>query len=127
SMSGQLSKQELRDIVRMVTRREGGTSLYTALHILGHAGDASYEAIVSAFLDSQDNPMLARLALQILCSYWGLCDQYVEEVRQFVDGVAWDEGEDVRLAAISIGGDYLGGHEDRALADALLSTFEDRS
>src|SRR6266849_11221932 len=126
SISGeQVSKEDLSEVVHMVVERRGGKSLYTALHILGHAGNPSHERIVREFVVSCDNAMLARLALQILCNYWGLSNKYVDEIRRFVQGVAWDGDDDIRLAALSIGGNYLHDNEDKALLDAILALFRD--
>lgn len=79
---------------------------YTLLHIAGRRLRRPDPELVEPYLERSDDPMLVRLALQILCNTWGLTDRYLEEVRRFVSGVGWDDGS-VRLAAIAIAGRYL--------------------
>jgi hypothetical protein len=69
--------------------------------------------------------MLARLALQILCDFWGLTDDYIGRVVEFVHGVPWDTEDDVRLLAISIAGDYLRERSDNDILATLLRIYHD--
>ncbi len=117
---GTVSRQEIDEVVRELLDPRRKADRYTLLHILGKGGSPAFRAIVEPFLDWKEDPMLARLALQILCNYWDLTDQYIERVRQFVRGVAWDVDEDVRLAAISVAGEYLRtGSAPEILSDLL--------
>ena len=68
--------------------------------------------------------MLARAALETLCQDWGLHDRYVAELRAFVAGVDWDDGQ-ARLTAIACAGEYLERRFDRVLLELLLDIFED--
>lgn len=45
---------------------------YDALFVIGKAGITRHEDLVESYLDSPDDPMLARLAIQILCNWWGV-------------------------------------------------------
>ncbi|MBM7496986.1 hypothetical protein [Oerskovia paurometabola] len=74
------------------------------------------------------DPMLSRLALQILGDYWGLSSDLLPELRRFLTGVDWDVEGDVRDVAISITGRHLrevGGPAD--LARMLMSIADDDS
>lgn len=71
--------------------------------------------------------MLARLALQILCGYWGKTAQYLEEVLSFMQGVAWDDEEDVRQIAILEAGEYLRSNLEGRFLQELLRIFEDEA
>ena len=71
--------------------------------------------------------MLGRIALQTLCSYWGLTSDYRDEVLAVIRGMDWDDADDARLVAISIGGEWLRAHHDPVLAHALLDLGDDKS
>lgn len=121
---GKLSEQEIADVADELQKSNPGADRYTLLHILGRAGAVSYQNLVECFLECQEDPMLARLALQTLCRYWNETDRYIEQVLQFVRGVEWDEGEYVRQMAVSIAGDYLRSHDEPRLLNELLRIFE---
>ena len=91
---------------------------------LGHAFAFQYRELVERFLDCEDDPMLARLALQILCGYWGNTAQYLEEVLRFMRGVPWDQEEDVRQIAVSEAGEYLRSNTEPRFLRELISIFE---
>lgn len=105
---GTLAPEELQHAVRMVEVRDASDGdLYTALHIVGIAGNSSMVDFVIPYLDAAHDPMLARLALQVLCRYWGLAERFIDRIRDFMLGVEWDEANDVRQVAISLAGQYL--------------------
>jgi len=71
--------------------------------------------------------MLTALALQILCLFWGLSDDYIAEVKKFIVGSEWDDNDDVRLQCIGIAGEYLKSKEDNELLIRLINIYEDTS
>ncbi|MBM9439941.1 hypothetical protein [Actinacidiphila bryophytorum] len=74
------------------------------------------------------DPMLSRLALQVLGDYWGMSSELLPELRSFLAGVDWDVDGDVRDIAISITGRHLrnaGGPTD--LAKSLMDIADDES
>lgn len=97
---------------------------YTLLHILGHAGNPSHRGIVERFLGHRDDPMVARLALEILCSYWNLTDEYLPQLMTFLRGVDWDHAGEVRQMAISVAGEYLRSRHHPEMLNTLLEIFE---
>jgi hypothetical protein len=109
---------ELADPARTANR-------YTLLHIVGKGGGPRFRTLVEAYLDSPEDPMLARLALQILCRFWGLTADYLVDLRRFLKGVDWDDEQDVRLIAASVAGEYLERHDDAELAHELLRLSAD--
>ncbi len=119
-----LPTEQLVDVVHQVQHPQPQADLYTLLYILGLSGDASYRHLMEKYLESPDDPMLARMALHVLCNYWDLADQYTDQVLRFLQGVPWDDEEDVRLVAISIAGRHLRLHPDSRLLGALISIFE---
>lgn len=120
-----LTPAELEWVRRQLAARTDTSDEYTLLHIAGRGLRRPDPALVEPYLERSDDPMLARLALQILCNYWGLSDRYLPQVRRFVDGVEWDDGS-ARLAALNIAGRHLQDHTDRALFDKLLEVAQPR-
>lgn len=111
------------DLMRDVPddRRPAGTrDPYVLLEIVGVAGGPDLVMLVEPFLDSRQDPMLARLSLEILCNYWGLRQSYRHRLVTFLMGAPWDEEGDVRQVAISEAGEYLRRDADREILQALL-------
>jgi hypothetical protein len=100
---------------------------YDALFVIGKSGATQYRALVERFLDSPDDPMLARLALQILCNWWGPREDCRDHLDRFIEGVGWDldDGGFVQLVAISAAGEHLRDREDPRLIQALLALYDD--
>ena len=117
---GRLSGHELDQVVAAIKDPDVAGDRYTLLHIIGRAMDPSCEDLVAGYLDCPEDPMLARLALQILSSYWGKTSQYMDYVRRFLRGVDWDTDGDVRQIAISIAGEFLRKTWDEELFRDLL-------
>lgn len=69
--------------------------------------------------------MLSRLALEILCLYWGEAVRYVSELHRFVRRVQWDHDSTVRQMAILLAGHYLRSNSDSVLLGKLVSIVED--
>lgn len=90
-------------------------------HPAEEALEAETRAVSWTYLERSDDPMLARLALPILCNHWGLTERYLPVVRHFIEGVEWDDDR-VQLVALSIAGRYLRKHVDPGLLDLLLET-----
>ena len=124
---GKLTGQELASVADALREGSPEADRYTLLHILGRAGALSYRPLVERHLHSPDDPMLARLALQILLRYWNEAARYQDRLLAFVRGVDWDEEEDVRLAAISLAGEYLRDAENPQLLAELVGILEDRA
>lgn len=120
---GQLSAQELQQVAQgMLT---GRSDPYEALLIIGRAGATQYRSLVEKYLDFRDDPMLARLALQVLCRYWGLATEYVETIERFICKVDWDREDDVRLMAIDCAGSIVADSKNSRLISLLLKIFRD--
>ena len=116
----QLAPEEVEAVAQELLKEHSDGDSYTLLHILGKAGGVAYRPLVESFLEYREYTMLPRLALQILCEMWGEPQRYLEHIATFVRGVPWDTGDWVRLAAISIAGEYLRDHaDDRLLAELV--------
>ena len=104
---GVITEQELSDVAN---RLESGTRRPIPdrlLHILGRAHAVGYRSMIEKYLEDRSEPLLTKLALQILCSYWNETERYIAYVRQFAAGVPQDHANDIRLVALSIGGEDL--------------------
>jgi hypothetical protein len=117
---GNVSPGELGKVAGILAGDRGGPETYRLLYVLGRSRAYAYEELVARFLEYREDPMVARLALQILCSFWGRTDRYRDAVERFLDGVDWDYLRDVREIAISAAGSFLAGHRDCGLLARLL-------
>ncbi|MEL6447365.1 MAG: hypothetical protein AAFQ62_05385 [Pseudomonadota bacterium] len=104
-----LSKAQLDRAAERLTAAAGSNSgdLYEILTVIGLAGDEQYERYVAPLVEYRQDPMIAALALKVLCEYWGLARKYDQELQGFIKGVPWDSDNTVRLAALSIAGEQL--------------------
>jgi len=122
--AGKISSTEIDTVAKKLKSDEGTEDSYTLLHILGVASATKYEMEVVRYLHCSTDPMVARMALQVLSNHWDKASRYRDEIEAFVRGVAWDEEDDVRLAAISIAGE-LSRTSDKKLVSLLASIFSD--
>jgi hypothetical protein len=121
---GKIAGSDVDAVARMIESSDPNTDRYTLLHILGRSNALRHRVLVERHLDDDDS-MLVRLSLQILCTYWDETDRYVEYVRAYASRNPRDPDNDARLAALAIAGEYLRAHEDRILPLTLVRTFED--
>ena len=117
-----LREDELAEVARRLTSNEGDK--YDWLLILGRSGATQYRPLVEKFLESPVDPMLARLAVQVLCRYWGLGESYEDTLVRFAHRVSWDEDDDVRLMAIDCLGEVLLRKPNDKLLGYLFELFE---
>lgn len=121
---GALTQEELAEIATILEQSAPEMDLYPLLLAIGRSNAVRYRKLVETFLHCESEPMLASLALQILCDFWGDTERYIENIKQYVRGVPWDEEQDVRQIAVSTAGEYLRQHDDRELLEQLLTVFE---
>lgn len=122
---GTISDLEVARVANALGSQEAGHDEYTLIHVLGCAGAVRYEALIAEYLECRDDPMLAQIALQTLCLFWGKSRTYRDHVERFALGNAWDEDEDVRLLAITIVGEMLREEFDASLLQLLMRIFSD--
>jgi hypothetical protein len=115
-----LSRDEMESVVREIELPEPRCGRYHLLHIIGWSGDLRYRRIAERYLDDASDPMLAGLALKILCGFWNDLPTYLDLVRRSIAGVPWDMEDDLRLAAISVAGRYLRHHASPDLLGDLV-------
>lgn len=120
---GKLTAQEISAVVGELQRPDSSKDRYTLLHILGRSGATAYRRLVEQFLECREEPMLARLALKILCDYWTGTAQYIPKILGFLRGLDGDEESDVRQIAISIVGEYLRNNPEPEFLRELIHIF----
>ena len=104
----------------MLSSGQGGSDTSQLLYVLARSGARSYEDLVASFVECREDPMVARLALQTLCTFWGLTGRYRDTVARFLKGVEWDYLGDVRQVAITAAGEFLAENQDCDFLDQLL-------
>ncbi|PSL51424.1 hypothetical protein B0I31_12153 [Saccharothrix carnea] len=116
---GRVDKREVAELARELASTEDESRAYRLLYVIGRSSATEHEELVSGFLRG-DDAELAKLALQILCTHWGLTESYLDSVRTFLDGVPWDPSGDTRLIATSAAGEHLRDHTDTGLLARLI-------
>ncbi len=109
---------------RRLATASTGSEKYDVLHELGHQGNAQWAAAVEPYLESPSDPMLARLALEVLCVHWRLANEYRDHIVRFLQGIGWYNEEDVRQIAVYAAGEMLAHAQDRELLALLVRLAE---
>lgn len=121
---GRVTKAEVAEVARLLPVTKDGERAYKLLYVIARTSATEYERLVASYLDYEQNPMLARLALQTLCRFWNFTDRYVDQLERFLGDVEWDFMGDVRLIAISASGEYLRDNVHCGLLRRLLEISE---
>lgn len=120
---GTITKAELKEVYQALVSRAADE--YDLLLILGRSEAKEFIDVMEKYLNASYDPMLAKLSLQILCRYWGLANEYEDELEQFIRGVEWDEEEDVRLMAIGCVVDLYRKKQSPKLLKYVYDVFKD--
>lgn len=117
---GLMTDGEVAELVDCLSRQRCPDA-YTAIHILGHAAGPELAPVVEPYLEYSEDPMVARIALQVLCAYWRLAANYRDAIERFVNGVDWDiqSGRFVQLVAMTEAGELVRDFGDKALLRRL--------
>jgi hypothetical protein len=122
---GKISDDELARVAERLAGGQGDP--YTLLHILGKAGATNYRGLVESFLQHREDPMVARLALQILGGFWGETDRYAPAMIEFAQGIDWDVENFVCLMALSLLGEHALRCKDARIIAILLRVFDNEA
>jgi len=120
----------IRRIVGIDTRPDNATvddsrdPILRRIAALAGEYDATAEPFVVQCLHAGHDVAIAAAALDLLCRRWSRTAEYLDAVHLFVRGVAWDEGDRLRLAAIAIAGAWLQEREDLPLLYELIDIAE---
>ena len=126
---GTLSDQELDYVAQKIKENTtcNDDNLYKLIYILGRAEAKQYRKLIEDFLHYPTDPMISRLALQILCNFWDYTLDYLNEIKKFIDKVEWDQENDIRLMAISCAGEYCRSSMNKELLQLLIRICDDPS
>ena len=122
--AGCISANEIKFAYDSLVNGTGGDK-YTWLLIIGRANATEYKEIVERYLYCPEDPMMSRLALQILCQYWVLSSDYIKYLCEFIAGVDWDDEEDVRIMALSCSGEVFKHSNEPELLKYVYDVFID--
>ena len=123
--NGSLTKAELKEVHSAL--KSGKYDDYSLLLVIGRSGAREYIRDVECYLNNLADPFLTRLALQILCEYWGMATRYEKEIEEFIKKIDWDEDDAVRLMAIACVVPLYKEKENIDLLRLVYDVFKDNS
>lgn len=125
---GTITKNDIAGVAKKIKEisKDQDRSLYSLIHIMGRAKATEYQKLIEPFLIYPDNPNISKITLQSLCTYWNLTPKYLDELKMFIQGAAWDDFDDVRLVALSIAGEFLRTNHEKELLSLLIALFENQ-
>ena len=126
---GKLANDEIAYVVEQIKATSPGNDddLYTLIHILGRAGATQYKNMIEKFLHYPSNSLISAIALRTLCTYWGFEEEYLEPMKQFIQGVDWDTDRDLQMYAIGCAGQYLKDVKDKDLLKLILDVYQNEN
>lgn len=97
--------------------------VYDLLSMLQYGDAATYRPLVEPYLHFHDY-VLAEVALQVLCNFYNLTEQYIDNLVHFMGGVSWDPYDDLQSKAAYIAAHYLKDHTEPRLLQELINLVE---
>jgi hypothetical protein len=120
-VDGKLSTDELDDVAADLTNQD---DLYMRIAILARSFDPRFIPVFEKFVIYPDDDDIAAKALRALIDFHGRLE-YVPLLKKYIEGVDWDEGENLKLHAIHIARYYLKEHKDQSVIALLIQQFEE--
>jgi hypothetical protein len=87
-------------------------------------GAREHEDLAARFIHYAPAPQVAALAINFLCVHWKLFHRYRPQVIEALRGIEWDLLDEVKQAAISAAGEYLGSTCDPPLLEEVMNIAE---
>jgi len=122
SKEGLLSPKEIGWIEFALKSPGMEADRYALLYALGKSGAKEHRQTVESFLGDPDR-QLGKLALQILCQFWGETSQYLECVCKALSDRS---DEELLMLAASIAGEYLRDEQDPSMLRYLIEITESK-
>jgi hypothetical protein len=104
---GAITDVEAAAALAALRRDRTGPEADDLIWVLGYGNRLEARPLMDEYLQWRDRPDLAREALQVLTTTWGLTREYADAITRFVHGVDWDTEEYIRLLAIDVADDLL--------------------
>jgi hypothetical protein len=127
---GLLSRDELDAVAARLRDQSNFDHALDQILVMMFGGDARYRLAVERYLTFRGNLEVARFALETLCTYWQLTDDYLDWVAAFAQGIDWDcswGGSVVRPLTLMIAGFYLSTRPSHRLLQLLIRIAEDET
>lgn len=114
---GKLTDKKIDYMVQSTktSKPDNDEDLYTLIHILGKAEAKQHKKLIENFLHYPTDPMISKIALQTLCNFWNYHSDYLNEIKQLIRGVGWDDDQQIRIIAISAAENFLNHSRDKEL------------
>ena len=96
----------------------------TALRVIGLSRLTQYRDFVESLISEKEMFGVAEAAFRVLCRQWGDTQRYLPMIKQFLEGVEWDDAGYIRLLAFPAAGEHYAQHRDNDLLETLLSIHE---
>jgi hypothetical protein len=95
------------------------------LNILSYAGDTAplYKGLVASYLHGPGTTP-AIMALSVLCYFYNLTPDYVQEISKLMRGVPWDSEYSVQEFATGVAGTFLRKRSEPMLLRTLIEIVE---
>lgn len=125
--SSRLNPSEVEEVLARVENADPRDDVYRLIYALGRGVSWSERAdhAVARYVGS-DDPMLTRVALQVLCTLWGRYEAYANELIAFARGGRSDDPEgDVLVYAAGVLGDLYARTSDDRVIDLLFDIAAD--
>lgn len=121
-----LTKQEIQALVDEIERSTPGDdeNLTTCIRALCFSGSKKYKKLIERFLYYPSFPMVSVCAFDCLHDYWCYRSEYMDELKEFLKGVDWDQDSSLKDMAISLSGEYLSYAKEKELFQLLTNLYD---
>jgi hypothetical protein len=116
-----LSREELDSVASDLTNPD---DLYQRVRILAKSFNPHYIPVFEKLTTYVDDTMVAGEALRALIDFHGRYE-YLPLLMKYIEGVNWDDNDDLKLHAVHIATAYLEEHKDQRIIALLIKQFEE--
>lgn len=120
-VDGKLSRHELDEVAADLSNPD---DLYMRIAILARSFDPRFIPVFEKFTIYTDDLDVAAKALRALIDFHSRLE-YVPLLKKYLEGVNWDQNDDLKLHSIHIAREYLKEHGDASVVALLIKQFEE--
>ena len=102
-------------------------NLWFLIHALGRAQKVEYRSLIESFLHNPHFPYAANAAMEVLCHEWGLCEEYLDEIKFFIkdpDHLYTGDLLHVRIKSVKLARHFLRNYFDPEIIKLLIEIIE---